>query len=247
MCASITAWRMSGRLELCSTGVRPGVPGVGRWRVSMFACEESTRAATPSRSTRNPTRRRGTRGCGPTCPPVAYRDPAALRDALAPPNALRIRTFSRWFASRASIRPALRRICASPRSTGLSRSGTSGSAPRCDGPPRPPRRSTCSPRMPSRSSAIDGSNGSATRSTRRRAARPSASVSATRARSCTTWWSRLATVTPPGTRSRTRSGRRCATGSAPWLATENFDQAGRQRRRLGDLIAEARGVPRPPA
>ena len=30
-------------------------------------------------------------------------------------------------------------------------------------------------------------------------------------------------------------------GFEAWLATENFDQAGRQRRRLGDLIAAARG------
>ena len=62
---------------------------------------------------------------------------------------------------------------------------------------------------PSTTSATAGWSGSATRSTTPRAARPSGSASASRASSTSTWSSRAATATRPGTRSPTRSGRRC--------------------------------------
>ena len=96
----------------------------------------------------------------------------------------------------------------------------------------PPRRWPCSCATPSTTSASAATSGSATASTRPRAAPPSGSASSGRAGSATRSSTRAATATPTGSRSPTSSGRGSAPALDAWLDDRNFDDMGRQRVRL---------------
>ena len=91
--------------------------------------------------------------------------------------------------------------------------------------------------MPSRS-AIAVTNGSATAATCRRAPRPRASASPTRACSARPSSTRAATATPPGSPSSIATGSAaCSEAYLRWLDPENFDADGRQKLRLSELTA----------
>ena len=77
-------------------------------------------------------------------------------------------------------------------------------------------------------------SGSATTSTSRRVAPPSGWASPTRAPSARPSSTRAATATPRGTPSPTRSGRALRRRFETWLDPGNFDEDGRQVRRLED-------------
>ena len=98
---------------------------------------------------------------------------------------------------------------------------------------------SCSPAMSSTSSAIGASSGNATTQPAVEACRGAFRLQASKASSASIWWSRAKTATPPGTRSSTRNGRRCAQPIEAWLDPANFGPDGRAEATPGRAAGRA--------